>query len=71
MDNKISNREKKKYVLKEERDFQILDQIHGLEKCELSLEDAKTIKLIRTQLEDDWRKPLIKFMDEMNKKYKK
>ncbi|MDD3284613.1 MAG: hypothetical protein PHZ07_03400 [Patescibacteria group bacterium] len=34
-------------------------------------EDKNIIKFIRTQLEEDWRKPLIKFLNELSKKYNK
>lgn len=66
---KITAKDEKRYVLKEHRDYQILDQIYKLEKCKLSAEDKRTIKLIRTQLEHDWRKPLQKILAKLVKKY--
>lgn len=62
--------EKKKYVLKTDQDYEILDKIHQLEKQKLSAEDRELIKFIRTQLEDDWRTPIIKLLDKLLKKYK-
>ena len=68
---KINEKDKKRYVLAEERDYIILGKIYQLEKCKLSLAEKKIINLVRTQLERDWRKPLIEFLDGMAKKYKK
>lgn len=68
---KIKPKDKKKYILTDEIDYQILEKIYELEKCKLFSDDKKIIKFLRTQLEEDWRKPLIKFLDELSKKYKK
>ncbi len=68
---KINKKDKKRYVLAEERDYIILGKIYQLEKCKLSLAEKKIINLVRTQLERDWRKSLIEFLDGMAKKYKK
>ncbi len=68
---KIKAKDKKQYVLKEEGDYEILEKIYQLEKCRLSSTDKEILKLIQTQLKDDWRKPLIKFLDKLGKKYKK
>ena len=65
----VKPQDRKKYLLKEDRDFQILEKIYQLEKYKLSSEDVRVVKLIRTQLEDDWRKPLIQFLDKLAKKY--
>ena len=66
---KIITKDKKRYVLKEDRDYQILGQIYKLEKRKLSAEDKIMVKLARTQLEHDWRKPLLKILDQLVKKY--
>ena len=68
---KINQNDKKRYVLGEKRDYEILDKIYGLKKFQLSLEDKRIIKLVKTQLERDWREPLIRFLDELAKKYQK
>lgn len=69
--NKIaSQEEKRKYVLSEERDYVILDKIHGLEAKNISSEDREVIKFIRTQLEKEWREPIIEFLDKLAEKYK-
>ena len=68
---KVAAKDKKRYVLKEKRDYQILEKIYKLEKCDLSIVNKKVVNLIRTQLEDDWRTPLLKFLDGMTRKYNK
>lgn len=61
--------DKKKYVLAEKRDFIILDKIYQLEKHSLSTSDRKLVKFIQTQLERDWRTPIIKLLNQLLKKY--
>ena len=58
---KINKKDKKRYVLAEERDYIILGKIYQLEKCKLSLAEKKIINLVRTQLERDWRNHLLNF----------
>lgn len=67
---KITPTEKKKYVLSTDADFEILDRCKQLEKLKLTKEDKFLVKLIKTQLEDDWRKPLLKTLNQLLKKYK-
>lgn len=70
--NKIASpEEKKRYILSEEKDYMILEKIHELETKNLSTEDKKLVKFIRTQLEKEWRTPIIKFLDKLLGKYKK
>lgn len=61
--------EKKKYLLPIERDYEILSKIKKLEKLKLSKEDRFIVDFIKTQLERDWRTPLIKELDKIAKKY--
>ncbi len=61
--------EKQKYILKTEQDYEILGKIKQLEKKKLSSDDKKLIAFLRTQLEQDWRTPMIKRLDELLKKY--
>ncbi|OGY45384.1 MAG: hypothetical protein A2744_04235 [Candidatus Buchananbacteria bacterium RIFCSPHIGHO2_01_FULL_44_11] len=68
---KPSNREQKKYVFKEKKDFIIFDKISQLESKKLSVEDKKLVKFLRTQLEDNWRTPLVNFLDKLLVKYNK
>ena len=65
----VTESEKNKYVLKTEQDYEILTKIKQLEKKKLSSEDKKLVAFLRTQLEEDWRTPLIQFIDRLLKKY--
>lgn len=67
---KVKPKEKKQYVLSTDQDYEILQKIYQLEKKKLSKEEKKIVNLIRTQLERDWRTSLIKFLDQLLKKYK-
>ncbi len=60
----------KKYVLKTKRDLEILNLCRKLEKSKLSKNDKDLVKLIKTQLEKDWRKYLIIKLEKLAKKYK-
>ena len=65
----VSSFEKRNYVLKNKEDFAILEKIKILEKRGLNKQDRGVIKLIRTQLEKNWRGHLICCLDKMiNKK---
>ncbi|MDD5626495.1 MAG: hypothetical protein PHW01_00555 [Patescibacteria group bacterium] len=63
--------EKSKYVLATDIDFEILAQCKKLEKLHLTSGDKILVQLIKSQLEDDWRKPLLKILNQLLKKYKK
>ena len=67
---KVTPSEKKKYVLSKEADFKILVKCKQLEKLKLNKYDIFLVKLIKTQLEQDWRKPLLKTLNQILKKYK-
>lgn len=66
---KISKIDAKKYVLPTDEDYIILGKCKELEKKKVSKEDKNMIRLIKTQLEDDWRGYLIKELDRIAKKY--
>ena len=59
------------YLLKEKKDIVILSKIKLLEKNNLDNKDKIVIKLIRAQLKNDWRTPLINFLNKLIMKYKK
>ncbi|MBI4281537.1 hypothetical protein HY625_01810 [Candidatus Uhrbacteria bacterium] len=61
--------ERKRYVLGETRDYVILAKLKFLASQRLSKTNRMILRLLRTQLEHDWRKPLIKFLDQLLKKY--
>ena len=63
----ISDKEKKKYLLLEKRDIQILNLIHELEELNLSSYEKFLVLWTRTQLERDWRKPLLQILGIMKK----
>lgn len=67
----ITLKEKRKYLLKNKRDVQILNLIHDLEKIKLSNYEEFLILLTRTQLERNWRKPLIDILKIIKKNSKK
>jgi hypothetical protein len=62
--------ERKKYVLAKKADFEILGKCKLLEKRKLSKNAAATVKLIKTQLKKDWRRPLIVVLNRLLKKYR-
>ena len=66
---KITSSEKKKYVLSKKADLEILAKCKQLEQLKLLEKDKFLVKLIKTQLERDWRKPLKKVLYSLLKKY--
>ena len=68
---KLSEYERKRYVLKDKEDFIILDKIKEIEKFKLNNNDKGIVKLIRTQLERNWRKSLINYLNKIKKRYRK
>lgn len=65
----VTAEEKKKYVLKTKQDYEILAKIKQLEKKKLSKPDRELVAFLRTQLEEDWRTPVILQLGELLKKY--
>ncbi|MBI4434939.1 hypothetical protein HY635_03980 [Candidatus Uhrbacteria bacterium] len=55
----VTAEEREQYVIATERDLDILDKVKRLDRCTLSEDDARIVALIRTQLEHDWRTPLL------------
>ncbi|HLC89286.1 MAG TPA: hypothetical protein VJG49_04590 [Candidatus Nanoarchaeia archaeon] len=66
----LTKTEKKKYVMSIDEDCEILSKVKQLERLNLNKEEKFLIEFIRTQLEHDWRKWLIKELDKilLNKK---
>lgn len=62
--------EKRNYVLKDKEDLKILAKIKKLEKMKITDADREIILLIRTQLKDDWRTPLINYLNKMMRRYR-
>jgi len=67
---RVSSIEKRKYILSTDSDFEILEKCKQLEKLKLNKEDKFLLKIIRTQLEDDWRKYLLNALNKLIGKYK-
>ncbi len=59
----------KTYKLPEKKDHEILAKCEKLESLNLKNEDKILVGFIKTQLEDDWRTPLLKRLDQMLRKY--
>ncbi len=66
---KVSLADKKKYVLATDADFEILNKCRRLEVLKLSDNDKLLTELIKTQLETEWRPPLIEALNKLLKKY--
>jgi hypothetical protein len=66
---KVALTEKKKYVLSTNTDFEILAKCKKLEKRKLTKEDKFLIKIIKAQLETDWRKSLLNTLNKLLNKY--
>lgn len=65
----ISKSDRKRYVLKEITDEEILTKCKILETTNLEKKDKSLVKLIKTQLENDWRTPLLAELERLLKKY--
>lgn len=57
--------EKKKYLLLTDADFEILGKCKQLEKLNLVSKDKLLVKLIKSQLKADWRRPLLKSLNNL------
>ncbi len=65
---KITKIEKKRYAFPKKIDLDIFIRIKKLENKKLNKEDKRMLKFIKSQLEYDWRKPLIKELEKIEKK---
>lgn len=68
---RITEEDKKRYVLSTDEDWEILGKIYQLEKKKLSAEDKKFIAFLRTQLEHDWRASVVQALNDLLKKYER
>ena len=66
---KVTHAEKGKYVLSTKLDYEILEKCKQLEKLSLDSNDKAFVKFARTQLEKNWRTPLLKKLNEVLRKY--
>ena len=67
----LTKTEQKKYVMSTDEDYEILGKIKQLEKMKLEKEEEFLIAFIRTQLEHDWRRPLVQTLNKILQKYSK
>lgn len=68
----LSKTEKRKYVMSTDRDFEILAKIHQIEKNKrISKKEKDLLRFIKTQLELDWRTPILKTLNKILEKYEK
>ncbi|MDD5032315.1 MAG: hypothetical protein PHR36_04740 [Patescibacteria group bacterium] len=68
---KVSLADKKKYVLATDADFEIVDKCRRLEILKPADDDRLLINLIKSQLEVEWRPPLIEALNKLLRKYQK
>ncbi|HIH20727.1 TPA: hypothetical protein HA244_05655 [Candidatus Micrarchaeota archaeon] len=64
----MTAQERRKYVLTSDRDLKILEACKRLERKKLSKAEKQFVELIKSQLEKDWRTPLLKFLNALIKK---
>ena len=63
--------EKRNYVMSTHEDYEILSEVKKLEKLNLNKEEKFIVKFVRSQLELDWRKELVKELNKMLARHKK
>ena len=66
----ITKKDLNKYSLLDKRDYLILWKIYQLEEKKLIAKDKELVNFIRSQLENEWRTPIIKLLNKLLKKYK-
>ena len=64
----LTKTEKRKYVMSTNQDYEILEKVKQLEKLKLTKQEEILVKLMKTQLEYDWRKYLIQELNKLMKK---
>lgn len=65
----VTEEEEKVYLLPNEDDYEILSIVKTLEGKNLADHDREIIELVRSQLTDDWREPLLKKLEQLLQKY--
>lgn len=65
----ITSEEEQKYLLPTENDYEILAKIKALETYPLTKEDKTIVGLIKSQLQEEWRKPLLSELNNLIKTY--
>lgn len=67
---KVKSKDRKRYALSTDQDYEILGIIYRLEEKRLTKHDQDLILLVRTQLEHHWRSPILIFLRNLGRKYK-
>ncbi len=67
---KLTEYEKRNYILNDKNNLKILSIIKELEKNNLNKKDKEILKLSRTQLKKDWQTPLLNYLNKLLRKYK-
>lgn len=67
---KIPKRDLKRFLLSTDADYEILGKIYSLKQEKLTVQDKEAVELMESQLELDWRKPLMKKLSRLLKKYR-
>ncbi len=63
--------ERAHFVLATDEDYEILAKLRTLERKPLSAEDRRLVRFIRSQLILEWRKPVLRQLDQLLKKHKR
>ena len=61
--------QEKEYLLPNEEDYEILSLIKTLESKQLPDHDKEIVEIIKTQIKDEWRKPLLEKLKQLTQKY--
>lgn len=67
----LTKTEQRKYAMSTNEDYEILKKVKQLEKLKLTKQEKFFVRLIKTQLEFDWRKYLVQALNQLLKKYQK
>lgn len=67
----LTRAEQRKYVMPTSEDYEILKKVKQLEKLRLTKEEKNVVWLIKTQLEQKWRKYLLLALNKLLKKGRK
>lgn len=65
----VTQQEEREYLLPNEEDYEILSTVKTLESKSLSDCDREIIELVKSQLRDDWRAPLLEKLKQLTQKY--
>lgn len=65
----ITEAEEKEHLLPNQEDYEILSIVKILEKKDLSDHDKEIVEVIKTQLKEDWREPLLNKLKQLLQKY--